>query len=204
MATAPCTFGQARRWRSAHAVWHVCLFVAAILIVGAPAATAARPSEPFPISPESATGVHIPRGEQRAVYLKMADGTQRRILTVAQLPQKSRGGIGIAAQTFSSAALAPDRTRVAFATLGRGWAGLLDLKDGRIAEFLVFFEGHASELAWAPDAHFIVLTDHGPSGLREVGIPPGRVTAGVCVSTRGLRVRPGPRSHGRLAGTAAG
>lgn len=126
----------------------------------------------LPIEPRTVIAVYIPKGQPTAVHLKLANGRDRRILTVSSLPQTSREGFGMAAQAFTSAALAPDRAMVAFATLGRvhGWVGLLTLRTGRIRELLFLFEGQAEDVVWSPDGRHLAMTTDGPSGLRSVGV----------------------------------
>jgi len=148
----------------------------------------AASSGPSPIATRFVVAVFIPKGERTALYLRFANGSARRILTVAQLPKTSRSGLGMDAQGFSGAALAPDRDRVAFATLGQvhGWVGLLSLRTGAVREFDFFYGGHATDLAWSPNGRFIALTDDGPSGIREVAAY--LVESGKPVSTFGALI----------------
>lgn len=136
------------------------------------AALAAGAASPFPLPPGRVTAVFIPKTEPTALYVRLRDGATRRVLTVSQLPRTSREGLGVGARRFVDAALAPDAGRVAFSTLGtvHGWCGLLDLRNGRVRELMLLFEGHAEELAWSPAGRHLAWTDHGPSGVLQATV----------------------------------
>jgi Tol biopolymer transport system component len=76
------------------------------------------------------------------------------------------------ARRFIDASLAPDRSHVAFSTLGivHGMLGILTLKTGKVRVLAGFFEGYADEIAWSPNGRFVAVTDYGPSGLREIQV----------------------------------
>jgi Tol biopolymer transport system component len=146
------------------------LTAAGVASVLAVAASAARG---FPIAPADLVGVRVSSGNRTAVVVRLSSGDSRIVVTTAQVPRVSRlSGLGISARQFSDAVLSPDRRLVALATLGmvHGWVGLLDLGTGRIREFQFFYAGHAADLVWAPNGRYLAMTEHGPSGLRAVGV----------------------------------